>query len=1178
MTIASIPPSRPAPYRYPTPASAYGNVIPVVHGTGTTKGVLCYAGPVTMGYGPSIELLDDGTLQILHPTFSDGSYGSLDPQSYVCPSIFVFAQGAISGWLWIQRGDLTFDASGRLVFSDLGAWLGDWPVRTPVEPDLMLGNPATATEWPYACGTGPFPSLTVLGPEHRAPLGHLVALRHPALVLPEGRFPEFRAMLEGRLATHGMGGGTYMMAEPGAMIRDIVEDSVIGLGLGSDLVITDVGADGLAASSFDRYQTQNNWWLCRVWDSQSAASTAVNEIAEACDADLYWTGEALKLLPRGESVVGTYSPPTTAITFTDDDFLLSDSDSDPIEAIRVPEADIPTVIPVEFVPWMSLDGTTSMVESLDAARASLFGVRRGDTVTLKCIQVDTHARSISQLLAQRGIYNRTTFKWKASWRFIGVEPGDWALLQNTVMGLDQMVRVQSVEETEDGLYFEGVEWWVGVSVTAEGLPQGADGIGTNPLVPVDTTVFRTGLAGIANDSIFSVSEHSFAINCWNDLQGSSDGLVARASTAGVDSTAWTTALGDLGDYLNGGTTWMAGTPAWLTATSDIDLSGFGGASVWQAKWVDAYNARTDLQGAISGAAIEIAGKKNRVFYQVSEPADPTDGLALLTGDIWFDTDDGNQLYTWTGAEWVPGQVGPQGISGPQGVPGPAGASGPTGPQGVQGSQGVKGDVGPTGPTGPVGPSGPQGVVGPVGASGPTGPQGVDGAQGVQGSVGPSGPTGPVGPSGPQGVQGPVGASGPSGAQGGSGAQGVQGSVGPTGPTGPVGPSGPQGVQGNAGAVGATGVQGVQGAQGSAGSSMNWIGTWSSGHGTYSPNDAVIYNGANYVCIDTTTGGAGAPDTLPTKWLELATGAQGPQGPQGTQGSAGAQGSTGPQGVAGPQGSQGVAGAQGPTGPGGSTGPQGPQGGAGAQGGTGPTGVQGGQGPQGTAGAQGATGPQGSPGPQGSQGVAGPQGPTGPGGVQGPQGVQGVAGAQGSQGPQGSTGPQGSQGVAGSQGSTGPSGMQGQQGVQGVQGPQGSQGPMGPFGLRGGMVRCSMGSLWVRDGAGNNITAYAQVTLSRYASVLNGVNDTLRITLNGWPGYPAGTNRRNVAGVMTQGVGAGMGFYGTLAQWSPYSVGEDYIDYQLFYLNGTTWTGPIDLEPRYSYYVGVFFLGWNLWNQ
>lgn len=48
---------------------------------------------------------------------------------------------------------------------------------------------------------------------------------------------------------------------------------------------------------------------------------------------------------------------------------------------------------------------------------------------------------------------------------------------------------------------------------------------------------------------------------------------------------------------------------------------------------------------------------NTTFSQASAPTQKADGSALVAGDLWYDTDDGNKLYRYDGNQWVNAQDG-----------------------------------------------------------------------------------------------------------------------------------------------------------------------------------------------------------------------------------------------------------------------------------------------------------------------------------------------------------------------------------------------------------------------------------------------------------------------------------------------------------------------------------------
>lgn len=67
------------------------------------------------------------------------------------------------------------------------------------------------------------------------------------------------------------------------------------------------------------------------------------------------------------------------------------------------------------------------------------------------------------------------------------------------------------------------------------------------------------------------------------------------------------------------------------------------------------NASKALHSA--GSAQTTADGKNTVFYQASEPV----ASGRRVNDVWFDTDDGNKMYYWTGTNWESREFGTNAI-------------------------------------------------------------------------------------------------------------------------------------------------------------------------------------------------------------------------------------------------------------------------------------------------------------------------------------------------------------------------------------------------------------------------------------------------------------------------------------------------------------------------------------
>jgi hypothetical protein len=81
----------------------------------------------------------------------------------------------------------------------------------------------------------------------------------------------------------------------------------------------------------------------------------------------------------------------------------------------------------------------------------------------------------------------------------------------------------------------------------------------------------------------------------------------------------------------------------------VTTSGMTTTSVIAANAPVTTEQATELQTEINSIEAAVNGK-NHIYRQTTAP----DGsvFALVEGDVWFDTDDGNKQYYWTGSAWV----------------------------------------------------------------------------------------------------------------------------------------------------------------------------------------------------------------------------------------------------------------------------------------------------------------------------------------------------------------------------------------------------------------------------------------------------------------------------------------------------------------------------------------------
>ncbi len=623
-------------------STSYGRPYQVVYGTCAVTGI-------------PLWVYDKGDLK-----FKTLGPASAEQKGRAAEVQYAFSLGPIEGFdSLIYEKRLYAPSGGSAVVDYLGATN---PPSGSSVPEFFLGDGSTTTWAHYASS----------GWETRIPWPMLALMRCRYIWVPDGAgtIPEIKGVLAGRFATHAntkrkLTGESWVRydALPGDVIRDLIENAYYGLGLAAGTVVTDVGADGEAASSYDRYCTANKWFIALAVEDDASVADIIAQVLQATNSVGTWSEGHFKIVPLGDVAIGTggtaYTPDLTAYAITDDDIVIGSGD--PIRSRRRAWSDCYNVIPVEYsCDQKNRDAELAVSEDLDVANAATFKVRRGEIVSLPCIRSAVHAQNLSGILARRSCYSRTTFEFTLSPRHGALlECADLVAITSTVMGLSaQLARIDSIEEDEEGNYLvSAVEWVTGASVTVENSPQTADGYATN--VPTLGRDNYASISAMSNDSIFSVSEHAAALRAWDDLQGSSADLVSKADAAGVGHSTWSEALTALGTYLNAGTTWTSGTPAWLTSAVDVAIV----PATWRANWAAAYGARSALLNAITA-------KKTTTTYSGTAPSYPA------TGDIWWDTSSSPLvLHVWDGSAWVHGPTGAQGPQGTQGVQGPAGDDG-----------------------------------------------------------------------------------------------------------------------------------------------------------------------------------------------------------------------------------------------------------------------------------------------------------------------------------------------------------------------------------------------------------------------------------------------------------------------------------------------------------------------
>ena len=585
--------------------------IPVVYGTAWVEGVPLYVDKANLGFisewqdvlgVPSIKGYTSGTYAQAQIAFCQGPVTSID---YVRRDKVVHHAGATGG--------------GRFNFKHLSAADDASGATFSYQPTFTLGDASTAALWSaLSAETNPF---------RRLAYGHLAMMRCERLAFIGGRIPSLFARVRGKLANYAdpgilsesteMGAAqTVYNALPGDVIKDVLTSALWGVGLPTGSVVTDVGADGSANSSFDRYCHARGWYIGLALTSAQSAFDVVKMILAATDSTIAVSGSTWKVIPYGDTTVGprsgyTYTPPSVSIGIVDDDLVQASPDQDPVELDQVGEEDTRNSYPITYVPGYGWGEDEAPAESMDVASVSTTQLRRASPRSLPCIRSGIYAQQISALMAARSVYNRTTARFSLNWRHPEVEPGDFISLTHEKLGFTaKTFRALSTEEGKDGATeIEAVEWNTGVSVVPVYNPQTADGLSYSPTSGGDPAMWEA--------------------------------MAALAAAA----TAQETADGEIATY------WQATAPA-SASYGDIWFDTDAGNAIYTWRdtgWVSTPNSGVGKAILAAATAQGTADGKARIYYQAAQPT----GLgAGDQGDLWVDTDDNLKVWAWTGSAWV----------------------------------------------------------------------------------------------------------------------------------------------------------------------------------------------------------------------------------------------------------------------------------------------------------------------------------------------------------------------------------------------------------------------------------------------------------------------------------------------------------------------------------------------
>ena len=266
----------------------------------------------------------------------------------------------------------------------------------------------------------------------------------------------------------------FVDADPALVVSDFLTASQYGVGFPA----ASIDATSLFGSGGDAsYQT-----YCRavglafspaLTDAETASSI-VDRWLQLTNTAAVWSGGLLRFIPYGDTAVTgngvTFNPNVTPIYDLGDDDYIDENNADPLTVSRTDPYEAYNVWRVECADRNNAYNLTP-VEARDQNAIELtsqnLGGGRGERIapTVTAHEIcDTGVALISaQLMLQRAVYIRNTYKFRLSWEYCLLDPMDLVTVTDTVLGLDKTpIRITTIEENENG-YLE---------ITAEEFPLG----------------------------------------------------------------------------------------------------------------------------------------------------------------------------------------------------------------------------------------------------------------------------------------------------------------------------------------------------------------------------------------------------------------------------------------------------------------------------------------------------------------------------------------------------------------------------------------------------------------------------------------------------------------------------------------------------------------------------------
>ena len=254
-------------------------------------------------------------------------------------------------------------------------------------------------------------------------------------------------------------------ARPDLIVADMLTNPRYGAGFPVD----NLDIDG-ALADWGSYCQAAQLAMSLLLDKQQPSARWIEEMTQLTVSAVVWSGTLLKIIPYGDQALSangaSWAPNLTwQYSLGDGDFLpWSDGGgtgaSDPVLLTRSDPAQATNWLSVEY-----MDAGNSynpqVIAAFDQGMIDQYGLRTEASIQAHGFTNPTSATISAQLMLQRRLYVRNTYKFKLGWKYALLEPMDIVLITDTALGLDAApVRIIQIEEDDNGE----------LTLTAEELP------------------------------------------------------------------------------------------------------------------------------------------------------------------------------------------------------------------------------------------------------------------------------------------------------------------------------------------------------------------------------------------------------------------------------------------------------------------------------------------------------------------------------------------------------------------------------------------------------------------------------------------------------------------------------------------------------------------------------------